>query len=126
MRGVGQKSPCPALTPHHVLTAWGCGLLTGSRVRDITFPLWRPASAEKRHGATLPKNPRHITLSRHNSLISYSRWRKERIDMGTARLKARTGESVTIRFATYWSGTPGGGGVASTKATDIRIALSVP
>ena len=46
--------------------------------------------------------------------------------MGTARLKARTGESVTIRFATYWSGTPGGGGVASTKATDIRIALSVP
>jgi hypothetical protein len=46
--------------------------------------------------------------------------------MGTARLKARTGESFEIRFATFWSGTPGGGGVASTKATDIRISLIVP
>ena len=46
--------------------------------------------------------------------------------MGTARLKAITGELVEIRFATYWSGTPGGGGVASTKATDTRVSLIVP
>jgi hypothetical protein len=29
--------------------------------------------------------------------------------MGTARLRAITGELVEIRFATYWSGTPGEG-----------------
>jgi hypothetical protein len=46
--------------------------------------------------------------------------------MGIARLKAMTGELVDIRFATYFSGTPGGGGVASTKATDIHISLTVP
>jgi hypothetical protein len=48
------------------------------------------------------------------------------MDMGIARLKALTGELVDIRFATYFSGTPGGGGVASTKATDLHISLTVP
>ena len=83
---------------------------------------WHPASAGNGHGAKLPKNPMHITISRQNGLISHSRWRKERRAMGTARLKARTGESVEIRFATYWSATPGGGGVAYTMAKDIHIA----
>jgi hypothetical protein len=46
--------------------------------------------------------------------------------MGIARLKAMTGELVDLRFATYFSGTPGGGGVASTKATDLHISLTVP
>lgn len=46
--------------------------------------------------------------------------------MGTARLKALTGELIDIRFRTYFSGTPGGGGVASTKAADVRVSLTVP
>src|SRR4051794_32464656 len=46
--------------------------------------------------------------------------------MGIARLKAATGELLEVRFTTYFSGTPGGGGVASTKAADVRLSLTVP
>ena len=46
--------------------------------------------------------------------------------MGIARLKAVTGELIDVRFRTYFSGTPGGGGVASTKAADVRVSLTVP
>jgi hypothetical protein len=46
--------------------------------------------------------------------------------MGIARLKAVTGELIDVRFRTYFSGTPGGGGVASTKAADVHVFLSVP
>jgi hypothetical protein len=46
--------------------------------------------------------------------------------MGIARLKALTGELIDVRFRTYFSGTPGGGGVASTKAADVRVSLTVP
>jgi len=46
--------------------------------------------------------------------------------MGIARLKAGTGELIDVRFRTYFRGTPGGGGVASTKAADVRVSLIVP
>jgi hypothetical protein len=46
--------------------------------------------------------------------------------MGIARLKAVTGELIDVRFRTFFSGTPGGGGVGSTKAADVRVSLTVP
>jgi hypothetical protein len=43
----------------------GFGLLTGSRVRDITTPLWRPASTGHEHGAKPSENTANLALSAH-------------------------------------------------------------
>jgi hypothetical protein len=46
--------------------------------------------------------------------------------MGVARLSADTGERLEIRFGISWLATPGGGGVSSTRATDILVTLMIP
>src|SRR5262245_60991479 len=48
------------LSQHIRIALQGFGLLTGSRVRDITSPSWHPSSAENGYGAKLPENPTHI------------------------------------------------------------------
>src|SRR5215510_12035976 len=47
----------------------GCGLLTGSRVRDIRFSSsWRPSSFENGYGTTLPERLASIALAGQNGL----------------------------------------------------------
>src|SRR6266851_524831 len=52
----------PSLTTNSDCIA-GFGLLTGSRVRDIRSPSWRPSRAENGYGAKLPENPTNMALS---------------------------------------------------------------
>ena len=47
----------------------GCGVLTGTRVRDITTSSsWRPASVDTEYGTKLPKNPAIMGLSEQNDM----------------------------------------------------------
>ena len=44
-------------------------MLTARRSRHIRPPLWRPETADNRHGAKLLENPANIALSRQNGKL---------------------------------------------------------
>src|SRR5215831_4996131 len=58
------------LSQHIRIALQGFGLLTGSRVRDITSPSWHPSSAENGYGAKLPENPTNIIYQYKGLLIN--------------------------------------------------------